>query len=75
MEAKRPPLRCRRSLIDLPQFTVNSDAGRDQLLHHSIEYLGRSCLLDKEGGSINLFNNVTHLYVSKVDVDRWFLAY
>ena len=71
-------VRALKSVIDLPQITSNSDAGRDRLLHHvrfSIEYLRRSRLLDKEGKPINLFNIVAHLYVSKVDVDRWFLAY
>jgi hypothetical protein len=71
-------VRALKSVIDLPQITSNSDAGRDRLLHHvcfSIEYLRRSRLLDKEGKPINLFNIVTHLYVSKVDVDRWFLVY
>jgi len=71
-------VRALQSVIDLPQITSNSDAGRDRLLHHvcfSIEYLRRSRLLDKEGKPINLFNIVAHLYVSKVDVDRWFLAY
>jgi len=69
-------VRALRSVIELPQITANSDTGRDQLLHHlrfSIEYLRRSRLLDEEGRPINLFNIVGHLYVSNVDVNRWFV--
>ena len=56
-----------RSLISLPQITVNFDIGRDHLLHHlrfSIEYLRRSGLLDKSGKPINSFVIAAHLYVS-----------
>ena len=56
-----------RSLVSLPQITVNVDIGRDQLLHHlrfSVEYLRRSGLLDKSGKPINLFVIAAHLYVS-----------
>jgi len=56
-----------RSLASLPYITLNSDIGRDHLLHHlrfSIEYLRRSGLLDRSGRPINLFVIAAHLYVS-----------
>ncbi|KIM41415.1 hypothetical protein M413DRAFT_27773 [Hebeloma cylindrosporum] len=61
-------VRALKSVIDLPQITATSDAGRDRLLHHvrfSIEYLRRSRLLDKGGKPINLFNIVAHLYYTE----------
>ncbi len=60
-------IRAIRSLASLPHITLNSDIGRDHLLHHlrfSIEYLRRSGLLDKSGRPINLFVVAAHLYVS-----------
>ena len=58
-----------KSLMSLPHISFYSDIGRSQLLHHlrfSIEYLRRSCLLDKSGQPMNLFALAAHLYVSRL---------
>jgi len=60
-------VRAIKSIMALPQITVNSKLGHEQLLHHlrfSIEYLRRSELIDATGRPINLFAIAAHLYVS-----------
>ncbi|KAF8878473.1 hypothetical protein CPB84DRAFT_1966141 [Gymnopilus junonius] len=57
-----------KSIMSLPHITLNSDIGREQLLHHlrfSIEYLRRSGLLDGTGKPVNLFIVATHLYYAE----------
>ncbi|KAF8958161.1 hypothetical protein BDZ97DRAFT_66327 [Flammula alnicola] len=61
-------VRAIRSIISLPQITLNTEFGRDQLLHHmrfSIEYLRRSHLLDETGKPVNLFGIAAHLYYTE----------
>jgi hypothetical protein len=51
--------------LTLPQLSVGSSAGREQVLHFvrfSIEYLRRAGLLDETGRPMNLFGIVQTLY-------------
>jgi hypothetical protein len=51
--------------MNLPQISLSSPAGRDQILHHlrfSIDYLRRAGLLDHQGKPMNLFGIAGHLY-------------
>jgi len=62
-------VRAIKSIMSLPQITVNSKLGHEQLMHHlrfSIEYLRRSELIDSTGQPINLFAIAAHLYVSSI---------
>jgi hypothetical protein len=62
-------VRAIKSIMSLPQITVNSKLGHEQLMHHlrfSIEYLRRSELIDTTGQPINLFAIAAHLYVSSM---------
>jgi hypothetical protein len=57
-----------RSLLTLPQISVSSQSGRDQILHHlrfSIDYLRRSKLLDAKGIPLNLYGIAAHLYYTE----------
>jgi hypothetical protein len=57
-----------RSLLTLPQISVSSNSGRDQILHHlrfSIDYLRRSKLLDANGAPLNLYGIAAHLYYTE----------
>ena len=57
-----------KSIMRLPQITVGSLVGREQLLHHlrfSIDYLRRARLLDQQGRPLNLFGIATHLYYAE----------
>lgn len=54
--------------MSLPQITVNSKLGHEQLLHHlrfSVEYLRRTELIDATGQPINLFAIAAHLYYTE----------
>ncbi|EIN08256.1 P-loop containing nucleoside triphosphate hydrolase protein [Punctularia strigosozonata HHB-11173 SS5] len=54
-----------RALLRLPQITVKSDSGHQQVLHHvrfSIDYLRRSGLLEEDGTPMNLYSAAAHLY-------------
>lgn len=60
-------VRAIKSVLSLPQITMNTDFGKDQLLHHlrfSIEYLRRSSLIDNMGNPVDLSAIAAHLYVS-----------
>ncbi|KAG9019792.1 hypothetical protein FRB90_007935 [Tulasnella sp. 427] len=53
------------SVLRLPQLSLASDIGRDEVLHHlrfSIDYLRRSNLLSVSGEPLILFPVVAHLY-------------
>jgi ATP-dependent RNA helicase DDX60 len=57
-----------RSLLTLPQISVSSESGRDQILHHlrfSIDYLRRAKLLDAQGVPLNLYGIAAHLYYTE----------
>ena len=60
-------VRAVKSVLSLPQITMNTDFGKDQLLHHlrfSIEYLRRSSLIDSKGNPVDMSAIAAHLYVS-----------
>jgi hypothetical protein len=57
-----------RSLLVLPQISVSSEGGRDQILHHlrfSLDYLRRAKLLDATGKPLNLYGIAAHLYYTE----------
>jgi hypothetical protein len=57
-----------RSLLVLPQISVSSEGGRDQILHHlrfSLDYLRRAKLLDASGIPLNLYGIAAHLYYTE----------
>lgn len=57
-----------RSLLSLPQISVASLSGKEQLLHHlrfSIDYLRRARLLNQDGTPLNLYGLAAHLYYTE----------
>jgi hypothetical protein len=61
-------VRAIRSLLTLPQISVASNSGRDQILHHlrfSLDYLRRAKLLTANGTPLNLYGMVVHLYYTE----------
>lgn len=61
-------VRAVRSLLSLPQISVASTSGKEQLLHHirfSIDYLRQARLLDEAGTPLNLYGLAAHLYYTE----------
>jgi hypothetical protein len=61
-------VRAIKSLLTLPQISVSSEGGRQQLLHHlrfSIDYLRRAKLVDAQGVPLNLYGIAAHLYYTE----------